>query len=120
MIWSGIRDAALILPFLQRISDGKDRLYDLQLFDDASRGPVGSLRLLWTVKLQALVASCGAILTVLALAVDPFTQQILSFNSRLTEVDSGSATIAIAHSYDSARHLYSNSPLSGQYDDVVY
>lgn len=51
----------------------------LEIFDYASRGPLGALNSLWRLKFQAMLASVGAIATVLAIAIDPFTQQILSY-----------------------------------------
>lgn len=60
-------------------------LYHMQAIDQASRGPWGSMEVL----LRGLSGSktgsltyVGAFLTVLALAVDPFAQQILKFPSR--------------------------------------
>lgn len=41
------------------------RLFGLQIFDEASRGPFGALKLLWSVNVQAAVASMGAIITIL-------------------------------------------------------
>ncbi|KAI1158857.1 hypothetical protein F5B18DRAFT_639260 [Nemania serpens] len=56
-------------------------LLDLQLFDDASRGPWGSIVLLATPRSWSLV-SIGAVVSILALAFDPFTQQIITYPSR--------------------------------------
>ena len=47
------------------------RLLDAQLLEDASRGPLGALRILTGSKAVSL-ASLGTILTLLMLAVDPF------------------------------------------------
>ena len=58
------------------------RVLDLEIFDEATRGPWGALRLLWRVRVRALVASVGAIIVILSLASDPFTQQILTYRSR--------------------------------------
>lgn len=58
----------------------KDRfLIDLVRFDEASRGPSGALRLLWRLRTHHFTASCGALLAVLALAVDPIAQQMLRY-----------------------------------------
>lgn len=59
----------------------KRRLQDLQIFDDASRGPWGAVVLLCSQPAISL-ASLGALITVLALAFDPFVQLILSYPSR--------------------------------------
>lgn len=44
------------------------RLMSLQIFDDASQGPLGSLWLLLRIRWSAVIASCGALLIILALA----------------------------------------------------
>jgi len=53
------------------------RLRDFGLIDDASRGPFGSAKLLCRIKAPPL-ALVGAFVTVVALAVDPFAQNILA------------------------------------------
>ena len=57
------------------------RLLDAQLLEDASRGPLGALRILTGSKAVSL-ASLGTILTLLMLAVDPFVQQIIIYPTR--------------------------------------
>ena len=69
------------------------RLAELQVFDDASRGPLGSLQLLWKIRWKAVVASLGALVCVLALATEPFTQQILSYPTLMTAMANVSAEI---------------------------
>ncbi|KAH6695848.1 hypothetical protein BKA61DRAFT_711009 [Leptodontidium sp. MPI-SDFR-AT-0119] len=58
------------------------RLADLQVFDDASRGPLGSISLLWMTKCSRRLASLGALVTIISLAMDPFTQQVLEIQFR--------------------------------------
>lgn len=53
-------------------------LSDVQKLENASRGPLGSLYLLFD-RLVCSVASLGAFITILALAFDPFIQQVLIF-----------------------------------------
>jgi hypothetical protein len=50
------------------------------LQDAASRGPLGSATLLFTLRARPL-ASLGAVITILALAFDPFIQQIVQYPS---------------------------------------
>lgn len=60
-------------------------LYHMQVIDQASRGPWGSLEVLLRGIFGSKTGSLtyvGASLTVLGLAVDPFAQQILTFPSR--------------------------------------
>lgn len=54
-------------------------LIDLVRYDEATRGPEGAFRLLWRLRHHHLTASCGALLAILALAVDPLAQQMLRY-----------------------------------------
>ncbi|KAJ2984803.1 hypothetical protein NUW58_g5869 [Xylaria curta] len=56
---------------------------DTQLFDNASRGPWGSAILLTTPHSWSLV-SMGAVVSILALAFDPFAQQLLNYPTQTT------------------------------------
>jgi hypothetical protein len=63
----------------------KRRFNDLQIFDNASRGPLGSLELL--VKVSRLhLASFGAVVMLVSVALDPFAQQLLDFPQRSVQV----------------------------------
>lgn len=57
------------------------KLHSIQTFDEASRGPFGSIKLLATLRARPL-ASIGAVATVLSLAYDPAVQQILAYPPR--------------------------------------
>lgn len=72
---------------------------ELQHFDAASRGPWGSLAFLFDAKRGAKVASFGALITIAALAMDPFGQQIVSFETRYVPRNNLRATIPVAHHY---------------------
>ena len=54
-------------------------LRDLVTFDQASQGISGCFYLLWHVHLKQAVASLGALLTIVLLATDPFTQQLIRY-----------------------------------------
>lgn len=56
-------------------------LHTFQIFDSASRGPMGSLWLLYTLQFWHL-ASIGCIVTLMALASDAFIQQSVSYPLR--------------------------------------
>lgn len=107
-LFSTVAKAALLLPVAAYLSQLKwhyfaqepHPLNDLQIFDDASRGPLGALQLLWELKGKALIASLASIITIVALAIDPFTQQIISLPSRSVPTSNTSATIAMAQVYD--------------------
>lgn len=74
------------------------KLSHLQDVDDASRGVLGSLTILFTFKAGFLV-SLGACITVLALAYDPFVQQIIKYPGRAISIPSNATTTANASSF---------------------
>ncbi|KAK1773986.1 hypothetical protein QBC45DRAFT_459946 [Copromyces sp. CBS 386.78] len=57
-------------------SQREDNVLVFRTFDEASRGPLGSLQLLWKLKYRHL-ASLGAIITVVMFGYDPFVQAIV-------------------------------------------
>ena len=81
------------------------QLDEMQLFDSASRGPFGSLVVIFQHRGQSLV-SLGALVTILALAFDPFIQQILTYPIRNT-VDAADSSAAEARQVTSVL-LYSS------------
>ncbi|KAK4231501.1 hypothetical protein QBC38DRAFT_224397 [Podospora fimiseda] len=64
------------------------RLYDLEIFDEASRGPLGAAKLLLRRQIVTSAASVGAVILILALAVDPFVQQVVGFGNKKIHVQS--------------------------------
>lgn len=73
---------------------------ELEIFDRASRGPWGSLVLLFQVNRHALLPSLGAAITIAALALEPFGQQLISFDTRYVFPRYTSGSTYIAHSFD--------------------
>lgn len=52
-------------------------LHDLVLFHDAGQGPLGSFSWLWAYRLRQPIAALGAFIIIVAMAVDPFVQQLI-------------------------------------------
>lgn len=74
----------------------------MQSFDDASRGPLGSVAFFWKGRKYGtlgLLTYVGCILTIAAVALDPFAQQVISFPSKQTELD-GEALVKRSQVYD--------------------
>jgi len=74
--------------------------------DNASRGPLGALQLLWKNQfkpgnLRALpfISSLGALVTVLVLLLDPFSQQIIRTYKCERQTTGGGATVARTNAY---------------------
>ncbi|KAF3006873.1 hypothetical protein E8E13_010919 [Curvularia kusanoi] len=107
-ILSTFSRTALMVPVASCISQlkwihlvgGSRSLQEMQVFEDASRGPWGSLELIWRLHLKSKLATWGALITILTLAMDPFAQQLVSYPSR--EVLIGDATFYTSHIYDSS------------------
>ncbi|UNI23442.1 hypothetical protein JDV02_009259 [Purpureocillium takamizusanense] len=104
--------AAMILPvtesisqlkwlFLKRRALGPEHL---QQFDNASRGPWGALKLLWHARKSPFPTYIGCLVTIAAIAVDPFTQQILSFEQKSTQMPG-------VHSSTNRSQVYDNGDL---------
>ncbi|KAF1980955.1 hypothetical protein K402DRAFT_425809 [Aulographum hederae CBS 113979] len=92
-----IMKAAMAVPLAEGVSQLKWKwirkgavLRDMGAFDEASRGPWGSAKLL--IQLRAWhLASLGAFIIVAALAIDPFTQQALRLIPRNSVVGNGAS-----------------------------
>jgi hypothetical protein len=91
-ILSRIAGAALLLPVAEALGQLKwswfikgdsKKMWDFEMFDNASRGPWGAFLLLIHTKGKT-VAALGALVTLFALALDPFFQQLVSFPERWT------------------------------------
>lgn len=68
-------------------------LDDLVRYDEASRGALSSLKLLWRLRLQHPLASCGALISIILLAVDPFIQQTLSYYDCSVSIETEQANL---------------------------
>ncbi|KAG4439959.1 hypothetical protein IFR05_004533 [Cadophora sp. M221] len=103
---STIARSSLLVPITKGISQLKwtwfgsvQRLADLQRFDDASRGPWGSLMLLWSLKnggRVAYFAAIGAVATILMLGMDPFIQQLVVFRTREVPLTNATSSVTRA------------------------
>ncbi|KAI8935466.1 hypothetical protein NX059_008036 [Plenodomus lindquistii] len=88
-ILSKMAGASLILPVSEALGQLKwswfqqnsKQMWDFEIFDNASRGPWGSILLLIRTKGKAL-AALGAMITLCLMALDPFFQQVVDFPDR--------------------------------------
>ncbi|KAK6859502.1 hypothetical protein PG995_003138 [Apiospora arundinis] len=77
------------------------QLKKLDVFDEASRGPLGSFRLMFSLGGRFDIALIGAFITIVVLGVDAFAQQVLTFDSRIDPVDNnGTAHFMVSNMYD--------------------
>ncbi|KAI3316598.1 hypothetical protein HD806DRAFT_424441 [Xylariaceae sp. AK1471] len=108
-ILTTIGKAALLVPAASCIGQLKWRHYirqpqklvDLQLFDDASRGPWGSTLLVWNLAFRArlLVTFGFALVTILALGIDPSAQQVLTTLTKESPLSNVSVVLGSADMY---------------------
>jgi hypothetical protein len=90
-VFSTVAKSALLIPVTECLSQLKwlylrepRTLSQFQAFDDASRGPWGAALLLWKTRSTAKLANVGAIIVIISLAYEPFTQQMLEFHTQYT------------------------------------
>ncbi|KAI1195311.1 hypothetical protein F5X97DRAFT_247838 [Nemania serpens] len=69
---------------------GLRRLDDFERIDEASRGPLGAFRLLYGQTEKMSVVSLAAVVVILALLIDPFSQQLVHFAESPFTVADGS------------------------------
>ena len=75
-------------------------LHDVAQYDSASRGPLGSTSLLWRLGLRHPLASCGALITIVMLVIDPFAQQIIRYSNCDVPVAGAVATVTRTNYYE--------------------
>ncbi|KAL1596316.1 hypothetical protein SLS60_008961 [Paraconiothyrium brasiliense] len=101
-----VASAALMLPVSEALGqlkwswfqgDNSKKMWDFELFDSASRGPWGSFLLLVRTKGRSL-AALGAAVTLFALALDPFFQQVVEY-PEVWRVQPGKGAIPRAYKY---------------------
>lgn len=121
-IFSTLARVALLLPLAECISqmkwlylqEGCRSLIDIDQFDGASRGPFGAIRYLCLINRRSWSGSIGAILTILSVFMGSFSQQLLSFETQITEIDQQTATINVANVYDNGQGFDSFGQPSGE------
>lgn len=106
-IYVVILKAAILLVAAEGLNQLKWRwfyqdrpLRDLLSYDSASRGPWGSLVLLWRLRGRQLVSSCGAFITLAALITDPFAPQVIATYDCPIAAESAIATVPRTNNFD--------------------
>ncbi|KAL5372495.1 hypothetical protein DPSP01_013457 [Paraphaeosphaeria sporulosa] len=106
-VLSKVASAALLLPVSEALGQLKwswfqgarsKKMWDFEIFDNASRGPWGSFLLLVRTKGRSL-ASLGAAVTIFALCLDPFFQQVVEYPEKW-RIQDGSGYIPTATGYE--------------------
>ncbi|KAI1817265.1 hypothetical protein GGS20DRAFT_592171 [Poronia punctata] len=75
------------------------RLIDFEYVDDASRGPLGSLKLMWKFRRSMTLLYFGSFTVLISLVVDPFTQQLVQTRQRIVALEDDDTTVTRAGRY---------------------
>ncbi|KAF2473627.1 uncharacterized protein BDR25DRAFT_332506 [Lindgomyces ingoldianus] len=109
-VLSKVASAALLVPVSEALGQLKwswfrgdnfkksKKLWDFEIFDSASRGPWGSFLLLLGTRGRTL-AALGAAVTLFAIALDPFFQQVVEYPEHWC-LQPGTGTIPRATGYE--------------------
>ncbi|KAL4906973.1 hypothetical protein BDW74DRAFT_130946 [Aspergillus multicolor] len=81
-------------------SQGEQPIRDIRTFDSATRGPYGALELIWILQGRHF-AVVGSLVVVLALAFDPFAQNLVRYYEGGVRDTSSTATISSSPYYGS-------------------
>ncbi|KAJ0158342.1 hypothetical protein CTA2_11811 [Colletotrichum tanaceti] len=93
----GVSEFISQLKWLQ-FKNERERLENFQKFDEASRGPWGSLKFLASVKWN--LATIGAFVTIARLSFAPLAQQVVKIDERFAITKDDSVTFGYAHMYE--------------------
>ncbi|MCJ1314632.1 hypothetical protein MMC25_008314 [Agyrium rufum] len=120
-VFTLIFKATLLFPVAECIGQVKwhwfekpRHLKDLERLDAASRGPWGSVLLLFTMP-TCYLATTGALITLTTLAIDPFTQQVITYIECSRLISQGTARIPRAN-----RYTETNQNLDGATPNALY
>jgi len=126
-ILSRIAGAALLLPVAEALGQMKwswfikgdsKKMWDFEMFDNASRGPWGAFLLLIHTRGKT-IAALGALVTIFCLALDPFFQQVVSYPERWT-LHNGTTSIPRVVRYEPNYPVeYVNGLETAQYDQDI-
>lgn len=96
-IMHGVSTSISQLKWLH-FASGHRKLFSLESFDEASRGPYGSIKFLFTIRWN--LATIGALVTIFRLGLAPLAQQVISLEPRDVVTPDGGAIFGYAHAYD--------------------
>ncbi|KAK8034304.1 hypothetical protein PG993_009299 [Apiospora rasikravindrae] len=77
----------------------RSRLRDFEVFDEASRGPLGSLKLLWCLRARWGLAILGALLTIAAVSIDTLAQEMVNLEERDEMIEDPNAKFWVTDAY---------------------
>ncbi|KAF2019627.1 hypothetical protein BU24DRAFT_419239 [Aaosphaeria arxii CBS 175.79] len=74
-------------------------LSDLSAYDEATRGPWGSTKLLWVTRWRDLLAIIGSIIIIASIGIDPFTQAVVGYSPCRVSATKSASTVGRINSF---------------------
>jgi hypothetical protein len=118
-VFSSIAKSTLLVPVAVCLSQLKwsyfekpRQLAHAQVFDDASRGPWGALVLLWKTRGMAWLAGMGALVTVLLMTFEPFSQQAIDFDEKVILLGNETGRVFYADGFSDEQFAYDDGALN--------
>ncbi|VTO84436.1 unnamed protein product [Fusarium graminearum] len=93
------------------------QLYNVHRFDEASRGPYGSM--LFLLNVSCNMATIGALITILRLGFALMAQEVISLEPRPVNTTDKNATFGFAHSYNRSLNRGDNGGFKSACEDVT-
>ncbi|KAL1850779.1 hypothetical protein Daus18300_012787 [Diaporthe australafricana] len=95
-------------------------LIDFERIDAASRGPLGSLGLMWKCKAVGYLR-LGALVLLLSIAADPLTQQLIQYKQRVVYMQDANTTVNRAARFSRGNEIFMPpTKLLSEYLDQTY
>lgn len=118
-VFSTLAKSSLLYPIAECIGQLKWTYFErprpldrMEVFDGATRGPWGSLIFLWKTKATMLLASLGALITVILLAFEPFAQQAVGFSTHLAPLNNITGSVTKTNAWSDIYFQDNESPLT--------
>ncbi|KAG9957337.1 patatin-domain-containing protein, partial [Aureobasidium melanogenum] len=94
-------------------------LYDLKTFDEASKGPLGAVKLIFRLRRVSFVAWFGGAIVVAAVFMEVFGQQVLGFVNKNVVVEGGMAGFPVTQHLSSQNSWYLDYTMMSELQELL-
>ncbi|KAI4741869.1 hypothetical protein E4T50_07679 [Aureobasidium sp. EXF-12298] len=94
-------------------------LYDLKMFDEASKGPLGAVILIFRLRRVSFVAWFGGAIVVAAVFMEVFGQQVLGFVNKSVVVEGGMAGFPVTQHLSSQNSWYLDYTMMSELQELL-
>ncbi|KAG9826014.1 patatin-domain-containing protein, partial [Aureobasidium melanogenum] len=94
-------------------------LYDLKTFDEASKGPLGAVKLIFRLRRVSFVAWFGGAIVVAAVFMEVFGQQVLGFVNRSVVVEGATAGFPVTQHLSSQNSWYLDYTMMSELQELL-